>query len=618
MSDLDINDNVLAELRSVADIVEVAGEHTRLKKAGRSWKGLCPFHNERTPSFTVDREKGLYHCFGCGAGGDVIHFVRQIDRLDFPEAVEALASRFGIPIPKRPSRGPRDEQRERLYAAIAAAQRFYAEELSNPVSRGAQYLEERAVPHEVAKALGLGYAPEGWENLAKGLQGKFPERLLVDAGLLQPRAQGSGAYDRFRNRLLFVVRDERGRPVGFGGRALAAEDQPKYLNSPESPVFQKKRLLYGLTEAREAIRRRERAVVVEGYFDHLALFLAGVEETVASMGTALTPEQAGRLKRLAPRVVLCYDGDVAGHAAARTALPHLLAQGLEVSVARLPADEDPDDVRRREGPEALAARIEEAPPYLSWLLDELRPAAAHLSPEEKKDRIRAILDVLTAIPDRILRYEEYRRVSLDVGVPVEVLWTSEPPGRGAGSAPPAGPSSGGVQPRGGGPSGAVGGHHVPGTQGNGSVLYGGEIPAAERRLLQLLIRGGEHISLIRGHLRSEHLTHPGVRGLIETFGKGGDDSEAVDFHRLLAHLRESSDISLVSRLALEESPEPTEGEVLRLLRRLERKYLEREQAAIQEEIRRAEAADRADELSRLLRRKQELGKKIVELKRSTV
>jgi DNA primase len=609
MSDLDINDNVLAELRAAVDIVEVVSEHTRLKKAGRSWKGLCPFHNERTPSFTVDRDKGLYHCFGCGAGGDVIHFVRQIDRLDFPEAIEALASRFGVAIPKRVSHGPRDEQREKLLAAVAAAQRFYAAELAKPGNPAAAYLEERRVPGSVAKALGVGYAPPGWETLAKGLGGVWPEALLVEAGLLQGRSEGHGSYDRFRNRLVFTIRDERGRPVGFSGRALSLEDEPKYLNSPESPIFLKKRLLYALTDAREAIRRTERTVLAEGCFDHLALYLSGVEETVASMGTALTAEQAAKLKRLAPRVVLCYDGDSAGRHAARAALSHLLTQGLEVAVARLPGEEDPDDVRRIEGPEALAARIAEASGYLPWLLEELNPGEARISAEEKKDRIRAILETLSAIPDRILRYEEYRRVSQEVGVPVEVLWAADPTNRSAAPAGSAGKSSGRPVSAPAPPPGA------PGTLGNGSVLSGGEIPVAERRLLQLLIRGGEYISLIRGNLRTEHLTHPGVRGLIETFGASGGDPGTVDFHKYLAHLREPSDISLVSRLALEESPEPTKEEVLRLLRRLEKKHLEREQAAVQEAIRRAEAAEKGDELSRLLQQKQEIGKRIVELGR---
>jgi DNA primase len=534
--------------------------------------------------------------------------VRQIDRLDFPEAIEALASRFGVAIPKRVTRGPRDEQREKLLTAVAAAQRFYAAELAKPGNRAAAYLEERGVPEGVAKALGIGYAPAGWETLARGLGGSYPESILVEAGLLQPRTEGRGSYDRFRNRLLFTIRDERGRPVGFSGRALAPEDEPKYLNSPESPIFLKKRLLYGLTDAREAIRRRERTVLAEGCFDHLALYLAGVEETVASMGTALTPEQAARLKRLAPRVVVCYDGDSAGRNAARAALSHLLAQGLEVSVARLPTDEDPDDVRRREGPEALAARIAEAPGYLPWLLEELRPSEPRISAEEKKGRIRSILDVLSNIPDRILRYEEYRRVSADVGVPVEVLWSDQPgagtgggPARPAVGRPPATPPSPAPEAR--------------GTQGNGSVLYSGEIPPAELKLLKLLVRGGEQISLIRGELRSEHVTHPGVRSLVETFEKGESGSGAIDFQKYLAHLREPGDISLISRLALDDSPEPSEEDVRRLLKELEKKHLKREQSALIKGIRRAEEAGQGEEVSRLMQRAKEIGKRMMELQR---
>ena len=204
MSDLDITDSVMAELRSAADIVQVIGEHTRLKKAGRSWKGLCPFHNERTPSFTVDREKGLYHCFGCGAGGDVIHFVRQMDRLDFPEAVEALASRFGVTIPRRISRGPRQDRREKLLEALSAAHRFYQAELAKPENKAAAYLKDRGVTQELGRRLALGYAPDSWDSISKSLSPAFPESLLVEAGLLQPRQDGrSGAYDRFRDRLIF-------------------------------------------------------------------------------------------------------------------------------------------------------------------------------------------------------------------------------------------------------------------------------------------------------------------------------------------------------------------------------------------------------------------------------
>jgi DNA primase len=588
-SDLDINDHVLAELRSAADIVAVIGDHTKLRKAGRSWKGLCPFHNERTPSFTVDRDKGLYHCFGCGVGGDVIHFVRQIDRLDFPEAVEALASRFGVTIPRRVRLGPRQERRDRLFEAVAAAQRLYAERLARPGNAAAKYLDARKVPAPLRQSLGLGHAPDAWDTLAKTLSGAFPEDLLIEAGLLQPRAEGKGAYDRFRDRLLFVVKDERGRPVGFGGRALSPESEPKYLNSPESPIFSKKRLLYGLFEAREAIRKNDRVVLVEGYFDHLALLSAGIQETVASMGTALTPEQSERLRRLCPRAIVCYDGDPAGRNATQGALSHLLSLGFEAAVARLPAGEDPDDVLQREGPAALARAIEEAPDSLTWLLEDIRPQEAGLSSTEKRERVGAILTVLSAIPDRILRYEEYRKVSAAVSVPVDVLWGADKANLDAPK-----PRSSGV-----------------GTAGNSGALTAPEAPSAEKRLLRALTAGGEHISFILSNLNDEFLTDPRVRRVVAAFRGSSGTSEVVDFQGQIADLTEE-ERTFLSGIALDESPEPTEKGVDQLLKDLEISHLKGESAALQQAIKRAE--DEGSGVDELVRQKQGIDKRIAHLR----
>jgi len=588
-SDLDINDHVLAELRSAADIVAVIGDHTKLRKAGRSWKGLCPFHNERTPSFTVDRDKGLYHCFGCGVGGDVIHFVRQLDRLDFPGAVEALASRFGVTIPRRVRLGPRQERRDRLFEAVAAAQRLYAERLARPGNAAAKYLDARKVPAPLRQSLGLGHAPDAWDTLAKTLSGAFPEDLLIEAGLLQPRAEGKGAYDRFRDRLLFVVKDERGRPVGFGGRALSPESEPKYLNSPESPIFSKKRLLYGLFEAREAIRKNDRVVLVEGYFDHLALLSAGIQETVASMGTALTPEQSERLRRLCPRAIVCYDGDPAGRNATQGALSHLLSLGFEAAVARLPAGEDPDDVLQREGPAALARAIEEAPDSLTWLLEDIRPQEAGLSSTEKRERVGAILTVLSAIPDRILRYEEYRKVSAAVSVPVDVLWGADKANLDAPK-----PRSSGV-----------------GTAGNSGALTAPEAPSAEKRLLRALTAGGEHISFILSNLNDEFLTDPRVRRVVAAFRGSSGTSEVVDFQGQIADLTEE-ERTFLSGIALDESPEPTEKGVDQLLKDLEISHLKGESAALQQAIKRAE--DEGSGVDELVRQKQGIDKRIAHLR----
>jgi DNA primase len=590
MNDLDINDSVLAQLRSAADIVEVIGDHTRLKKAGRSWKGLCPFHNERTPSFTVDRDKGLYHCFGCGVGGDVIHFVRQIDRLDFPEAVEALAGRFGVAIPRRERRGPRDDRRDRLFEAISAAQRFYAERLGLPNSKAARYLEGRGVPPEIWKEFALGHAPDAWDSLSKALGGAYTEDLLVEAGLLQPRAEGKGAYDRFRDRLLFVVRDERGRPVGFGGRSLSPETEPKYLNSPESPLFSKKRLLYGLSDARESIRRRDRVVLVEGYFDHLALWRAGVKETVASMGTALTPEQTERLRRLTGAAVTCYDGDAAGRNATHGALTLLLGHGFAARVARMPAGEDPDDVLGREGAEALAARIDEAPDAVTWLLEDVRPDEAGLDPAEKRARLGRILDVLGAIPDRILRYEEYRRVSDAVAVPLEVLWGGQKEAARPLRAPQA----------------------EAGTPGNKGALSEKPAPAPERRLLQVLTAGGEYNSLILGTLKDEWLTDSRVARIVTALRQAPAPPESVDFHAHFADLTEE-DRTFLSGVALEEFSEPTEKGVDQLLKTLEVGHLKGESAALQSVIQQRETEGRRGEVDELIRMKQEKDRRIAKL-----
>jgi DNA primase len=589
-SDLDINDHVLAELRSAADIVEVIGDHTKLRKAGHSWKGLCPFHNERTPSFTVDRDKGLYHCFGCGVGGDVIHFVRQIDRLDFPEAVEALASRFGVAIPRRVRIGPRQERRDRLFEAVAAAQRFYAERLWRPGNAAARYLDGRRVPEDLRKSLGLGHAPDAWDQLGKTLSGAFPEDLLIEAGLLQARGDGkTGSYDRFRDRLLFVVKDERGRPVGFGGRALSPEGEPKYLNSPESPIFSKKRLLYGLFEAREAIRKNDRVVLVEGYFDHLALLRAGIQETVASMGTALTPEQAERLRRLCPLAIVCYDGDSAGRNATRGALTHLLALGFEARVARLPRGEDPDDVLQREGGAVLARAIEEAPEALTWLLEDVRPQEPGLSSTEKRERVGTILGILSAIPDRILRYEEYRKVSAAVGIPIDVLWGSDKANRES----PKERSSG------------------VGTPGNSRALSAPEAPQVEKRLLRALTTGGERIPFILSNLNDEFLTDPRVKRVVAALRGSSAAMESVDFQGQIADLTEE-ERTFLSGIALDESPEPTEKGVDQLLKDLEISHLKGESAALQQAIKRAE--DEGSKVDELVRQKQGVEKRIAQLK----
>lgn len=589
MSDLDITDSVLAELRSAADIVEVIGDHTKLKKAGRSWKGLCPFHKERTPSFTVDRDKGLYHCFGCGAGGDVIHFVRQIDRLEFPEAVEALAARFGVAIPRRTARGPRDDRREKLLAALSAAHRFFVAELAKPGNRAAKYLEGRKVSSDMAHRLGLGYAPDSWEALSRSLSPAFPESLLLEAGLLQTRSEGKGSYDRFRDRLIFVVTDERGRPVGFGGRALTPEAEPKYLNSPESPVFSKKRLLYGLAEGREAIRRRERVVLVEGYFDHLAVLAAGHEEVVASMGTALTEEQASKLKRLASRVTVCYDGDQAGRAATRGALKHLLAQGFDANVVRLPSGEDPYDVLSRAGPKKLSELIDEAEDYLTWLLQEVQPSAPGLNSSERSARLVGILETVREIPDSITRQEEAKRLSKSLAIHFDVLWERLKRGP-SDAAPPLGTTS------------------------NRSVFNEMEITGAEKALLRLLLES-EFNSLILSKLDDRWVKNETVRKLIAELRLGLEVGHKFDFSKQTGQFSDT-ELNLLARINARDEPQSSEERVLQVLSSLEQGHLEERGELLKSRIARDEIDERpSGEIDALILEKEKISKRVLELKK---
>jgi DNA primase len=386
---------VLDEIRARVDLVELVGQAVALKRAGANWKGLCPFHQEKTPSFTVHPVKGIFHCFGCGRGGDAFTFLRLHERLDFPEAVRALAERVGVALPEeRPAAGD-GGRLEALRLILARAAQFYAEALQGPGGqRARQYLEGRGVDPEVARRFGLGWAPEGWDHLlgfmrVQGLPTPAPlEDLLVEAGLVLPRQTGPGHYDRFRGRLIFPIRDPQGRPVAFGGRALGGED-PKYLNSPETALYSKGQTLYALDLARPAIRERGRAVVVEGYLDCLIAHQHGFTETVAALGTAFTPAQLGLLRRHAEEVITVFDADAAGRKASARAeemledLMDLSAVGWSVGggergftrsgyfalkVATLPAGHDPDSLLRAEGADAFRSRLAEARSILSFVL----------------------------------------------------------------------------------------------------------------------------------------------------------------------------------------------------------------------------------------------------------
>ncbi len=362
-------DNLLSRV----DVVDVINQRVPLQRAGSEYKACCPFHDEKTPSFTVSPAKQFYHCFGCGAHGSAIGFLMEYDRLSFPEAVEELATSVGLELPREIAFESGPDNRP-LYEILERAANWFANQLhEHPAAPEATgYLKERGLSGEIAATFRIGYAPPGWSNLLDSL-GKTPQEreLLQRAGLL---SEGRGKlYDRFRNRIVFPIRDSRGRVVGFGGRILG-DDTPKYLNSPETPVFHKGRELYGLYEARQALKKIPRMLVVEGYMDVVALAQFGIRNVVATLGTATTADHLEKLFRITPEVVFCFDGDRAGRDAAwkalETALP-LLRDGRQARFLFLPEGEDPDTQVRSEGAEAFARRVEQAMPLSDFLFDKL-------------------------------------------------------------------------------------------------------------------------------------------------------------------------------------------------------------------------------------------------------
>jgi DNA primase len=393
------------EVRRTANIVAYIQESVPLKKTGASWKGLCPFHNEKTPSFNVRSEPPVFHCFGCGEGGDLFKFVMLRERVAFPEAIEMVARRFGIPIPE--TRGferteDRKEREEILALLEAAAQRFTRNFWTAPGTRAREYLIGRGFEKETLEKIRVGAAPDSWSDLLDSLRGKFAPKLMLSAGLILERQDKSGHYDRFRNRAVFPILNESGKVVAFGARSLDGSD-PKYLNSPETAVYQKSRTLYGLNWARDAIRDNGRAVLMEGYLDVARAIEAGVAEAVASCGTAMTAGQARLLHRFGDRVVVNFDQDEAGRKATHKSLEILTEEGLDVRVLDLPAGHDPDTFLREAGADPYRKRLDEAPVYMEWLI--ARSAAQHdtKTPQGKAAYLKELLPPLARVESAVER-----------------------------------------------------------------------------------------------------------------------------------------------------------------------------------------------------------------------
>lgn len=557
MTDFDLGSEVIARVREASDVIAVVSDHVRLKHRGRTWEGLCPFHEEKTPSFTVDAEKGLYYCFGCHQGGDVFKFVMALQNLNFPEAVEYLARRFGVHLPARsPGAQKRRRDEERQRSILSEAQRWFVDQLTSAGgAEAARELERRGFPRSTWSDFGFGWAPDDWRALIDNLRSRHPEGVLASAGLIVQPEGGKKPYDRFRKRLMFPIRSGDGRLIAFGGRILG-DGEPKYLNSPEGVLFHKRSTLFALDRARKAIASSGEVIVVEGYFDCLSLHRVGLTNVVATLGTALTPEHGRLLRRLLGedgKVLLCYDADSAGRRAAATGAGVLLQAGIDVAMITLEGGKDPDDIIRSGGVEAFNSMASRPTPLLDFLLADLPP-----DPAERRRAGLSLAPLVCSAANPAYRQnlidELARRLNLR---PRDVESKGRTPG-----------------PRGG----------PPATSG-ASPTQKATAPG-ESDLARILLEGSPVIrTQVTDAINPDLIEDARVRTLLTLVREWGPDQEIAT--RVMAESQDENLRTLVARLCTSEHPPVTEEGAASTLAQLMRRQRTAAARALQEAIEQA-------------------------------
>jgi DNA primase len=574
---------IIDQVRQAANIVEIASQYTTLRARGRKHVGLCPFHSEKTPSFTVDSEKNLFHCFGCGVGGDVFTLVMEKENLSFPEALKSLADRYHITLPEQRRISPQAlKLEEQVLKVNEAALAYFKKNLTHtPEGEKAQeYLKKRGIPEDLAEEFKLGYAMNTWDALTASFKAKGTSpSLLEQAGLAVPGRKGGEFYDRFRGRLIFPIFGLTGKVVGFGGRSLFNQE-PKYLNSPETPVYAKGHMLYGLNFSKDAIRGAGESILVEGYTDFLSLYRSGFKNCVASLGTALTSQQVGLVQRFAPRIVVNYDGDAAGRTAAVRAVPLCFEKGLETRVLVLPDNLDPDGFLEKHGRDAYLKLLEAAAPGLSFIIDASVAGKRMAVPEVKTKVLRSILELIEAIPDAFVRSEYLTQAAQRLRVDESVL-------RGLSAGARKGPESGGAA--------------------DATVL------PAEKRLLQIVLEDGEIRRQVLAEVRADDFkglkSEPVFKIILDWFKKGKD----VIFHELQKEIGPPL-AGTVSRALADKGQPPTLEEAFDCLCALQVTCKESELKRIQAEIGELGKDGDLGTLETLLRRKQAITKQIMDLR----
>jgi len=574
-------------VKQQADIVRVVGEYVRLKKTGKDFSGLCPFHQEKTPSFTVSPIKQIFYCFGCGKGGDVYNFVMDMEKCEFPEAVKVVAEKCGIAIPRQKERSPEErkenQQRSVLVEMHREAQTFFVKQLEGTLEGKAAraYLEDRGLDKDAIARFGIGYAPSGGDSLLRHLKPKYSDKLLVDSGLVSRDQSAGRLFDRFRRRITFPIANESGKIVAFGARALG-DDMPKYLNSPETPIYSKSNVLYHMDRAKEGIRREDFAILVEGYMDAIAVAGAGISNVAASCGTSLAEPQIKLLGRFTKRVIVNYDPDTAGQAATERSLSLLLEHDFEVRVLALPPvgnkKADPDLFIRERGKDEYLKLLKEAPPYVDYLIARARQM--DLTTGEGKQRaLNFLLPYIQKIPSGILRSEWATRVAQQLRIDEPLLRSAL--------------SKAAKERR----------SEIK----SGPELIGRAAKPVERRLIRMLAEAqGFRLELAR-HLQDAHLYHgletEKIFAALVIASLSGQPVQATEVGAAL----EERDRRLLFEILFEEANEPTWEEAMSCIEALQHRQAERELADVQRSI---EANPAAPEMRGLLEKKQELMRRL--------
>ena len=571
-------------VKQQADIVRVVGGYVRLKKAGKDFTGLCPFHQEKTPSFSVSPGKQMYYCFGCHEGGDVFKFVMALDRCEFPEAVRTVAEKCGIPIPRPRERSPEERRENQQRGTIVEMHRdaaaFFARQLQNGAEGkvASAYLEDRGLDRDAILRFGLGFAPYSGDALLRALKPKYSEALLEASGLFSKNESGR-LYDRFRRRIMFPISNDSGKVIAFGGRAMG-DDMPKYLNSPETPVYSKSNVLYHFDRAKETLRQHDFAILVEGYMDAIAVARAGLLNVVASCGTALAEAQIKLLGRFTRRVVVNYDPDAAGQAATERSLMLLLEKEFDVRVLVLPGGADPDKFLKQQGADAYRKLLSQAPLYLDYLIARARKMD-QTTADGKLAALNFLMPFVQRIPNNLLRSEWASRIASELRVDAPVLRESL---RRA-----AAERRSEVKPR--------------------AELLAPVVKPAERRLIRMLVDANGFRERLAREI-SEAGLHRGLEterifeALILHAG------ESVDAPAIAAGLGDT-DRQLLFEIVFEDSSEAEWMEAESCLSVLRNRHVQEELTQLQKQI---EAKPSADELSRLLKRRIELQRNLAQRK----